>query len=134
MHYGVNTNPSPQTGTGNTPISINWLHSKAPQILLVMILWLSALAVPYQVFLYRNDFKNYYQLKTQQESLNIEYNQLLLEQQTFGSTPTIGSRALKLGMSPPDANKIVTLSIAPSTKHQNTQANSTSSPSVTDNE
>jgi cell division protein FtsL len=76
--------------------------------------WLFALLVPYQVHQYRTDFKKYYQLKSTQQKLNIEYSKLLLEQQTFGSTPTIGARAAEeLGMQAPAAYKVQTLSIAP---------------------
>lgn len=73
----------------------------------------SAMAVTYGVFEYRIQFKQLQQYKKQRDALNLEWGQLLIEQQTFGATTQIGGRAvLALHMYSPPASDTVTLSVA----------------------
>lgn len=78
-------------------------------ILLVVLLVGSAMSVSYQVFLYREEFKVLQDVRQEREKLDVEWGQLLIEQQTFGSTPQIGSRAvMSLRMySPPPSQTVV---------------------------
>ncbi len=78
-------------------------------VLLAILLVSSAMGVAHQVFLYREEFKQLQTVRQQREQLDVEWGQLLIEQQTFGSTPQIGSRAvMSLRMySPPPAQTVV---------------------------
>lgn len=69
----------------------------------------TAMAVAHQVFLYREEFKQLQEVRQQREKLDVEWGQLLIEQQTFGSTSQIGSRAVvSLRMySPPPSQTVV---------------------------
>ncbi len=78
-------------------------------IVLVVLLVGSAMSVAHQVFMYREEFKLLQDVRQDREKLDVEWGQLLIEQQTFGSTPQIGSRAvMSLRMySPPPAQTVV---------------------------
>lgn len=78
-------------------------------VLLVLCLVGTAMAVAHQVFLYREEFKQLQEVRQQREKLDVEWGQLLIEQQTFGSTSQIGSRAVvSLRMySPPPSQTVV---------------------------
>ena len=77
--------------------------------LLAIFLVSTAMAVAHQVFLYREEFKQLQDVRQQREKLDVEWGQLLIEQQTFGSTSQIGSRAVvSLRMySPPPSQTVV---------------------------
>ena len=79
------------------------------QVLLVLLLVGSAMAVTYQVFLYRQEFRQLQQVRQERANLDIEWGRLLIEQQTFGATAQIGGRAvMSLRMySPPPAQIVV---------------------------
>lgn len=79
------------------------------QVLLVFLLVGSAMAVTYQVFLYRQEFRQLQQVRQERANLDIEWGRLLIEQQTFGATAQIGGRAvMSLRMySPPPAQIVV---------------------------
>jgi cell division protein FtsL len=76
---------------------------------LVALIVGSALAVVYEVFLYRHEFKALQVVRQEREELDVEWGRLLIEQQTFGATAQIGSRAvMSLRMySPPAAQTVV---------------------------
>lgn len=78
-------------------------------VLLAVFLVGTAMAVAHQVFLYREEFKQLQDVRQQREKLDVEWGQLLIEQQTFGSTSQIGSRAVvSLRMySPPPSQTVV---------------------------
>ncbi|MEY2862390.1 MAG: hypothetical protein RLY58_97 [Pseudomonadota bacterium] len=76
----------------------------------------SALGVAYQVFLHRQTFQALQKANKQREALDVEWGRLLIEQQTFGATPQIGSRAVTfLRMYSPPAAQTVVLSTPTST-------------------
>ena len=78
-------------------------------VLLALLLVSTAMGVAHQVFLYREEFKQLQEVRQQREKLDVEWGQLLIEQQTFGSTSQIGSRAVvSLRMySPPPSQTVV---------------------------
>ena len=65
--------------------------------------------VVYQVYLYRHDFREFNTYMRDREDINAEWGRLLIEQQTFGATAQIGTRAVtQLRMySPPTAQTVV---------------------------
>lgn len=70
----------------------------------------SALSVAFQVNSTRQEFKVLQKAKQIRDQLDVEWGRLLIEQQTFGATSQIGSRAvIYLHMFSPPANQIMTL-------------------------
>lgn len=69
----------------------------------------SALAVVYEVFLHRHEFRELQKVRQEREALDAEWGRLLIEQQTFGATAQIGGRAvMSLRMyAPPPAQTVV---------------------------
>jgi cell division protein FtsL len=78
-------------------------------ILLTVGVLISAFMVVYQVYLYRHDFREFNTHMREREDINAEWGRLLIEQQTFGATAQIGTRAVtQLRMySPPTAQTVV---------------------------
>lgn len=71
----------------------------------------SAFMVVYQVFEYRHDYRGYNKLLREKDDLNAEWGRLLIEQQTFGATAQIGTRAVtQLRMYSPPASQTVVIS------------------------
>lgn len=71
----------------------------------------SAFMVVNQVFNYRHDYRGYNNLMKEKDDLNAEWGRLLIEQQTFGATAQIGSRAVtQLRMYSPPATQTVVIS------------------------
>lgn len=84
-----------------------------PVVLVVLIVG-SALAVVYGVFLYRHEFKALQVVRQERAELDVEWGRLLIEQQTFGATAQIGSRAvMSLRMYSPPATQTVVLTTPP---------------------
>lgn len=82
-------------------------------IVLVMLLTIlvNAFLVVHQVFQYRHDYRTYNKLMQDKDDLNAEWGRLLIEQQTFGATAQIGSRAVtQLRMYSPPATQTVVIS------------------------
>lgn len=77
--------------------------------ILTALVLASAFMVVYQVYLYRHDFKEFNTHMRDREDINAEWGRLLIEQQTFGATAQIGTRAVtQLRMySPPIAQTVV---------------------------
>lgn len=72
----------------------------------------SALSVAFQVNATRDEFKVLQKSKQIRDQLDVEWGRLLIEQQTFGATSQIGSRAvIYLHMFSPPANQVMTLEI-----------------------
>lgn len=78
-------------------------------VVLTAFILISAFMVVYQVYLYRHDFREYNAHMREREDINAEWGRLLIEQQTFGATAQIGTRAVtQLRMySPPTAQTVV---------------------------
>ena len=79
-----------------------------PLLLIISVVG-SAMLLAHQVFMYRQDFRALQQVQQARKQLDMEWGQLLIEQQTFGATPQIGSRAvMTLRMySPPPAQTVI---------------------------
>ena len=70
----------------------------------------SAFLVINQVFEYRHDYREYNQLLREKDDFNSEWGRLLIEQQTFGATAQIGTRAVtQLRMYSPPASQTVVI-------------------------
>ena len=78
-------------------------------LILLFLVFLSACMVAFQVFEYRFDYREYASYQRERDDLNAEWGRLLIEQQTFGATAQIGTRAVtQLRMySPPLAQTVV---------------------------
>ena len=86
--------------------------------ILLLIVMGSAFMVVLQVFEYRHDFRELNTYMREREDINAEWGRLLIEQQTFGATAQIGSRAVtQLRMFSPPAAKTVVISL-PTTSEQ----------------
>ncbi|WP_297423398.1 cell division protein FtsL [uncultured Acinetobacter sp.] len=80
--------------------------------LLVVFVFTSAMMVVFQVFEYRHDYRQLSSLNREKEALNAEWGRLLIEQQTFGATAQIGTRAVtQLRMYSPPAAQTVVISL-----------------------
>jgi len=70
----------------------------------------SALSVAFQVHATRQEFKVLQKSKQVRDQLEVEWGRLLIEQQTFGATTQIGSRAvIYLHMFSPPASQVMTV-------------------------
>ena len=61
---------------------------------LVALVFVSAMMVVFQVFEYRHDYRDLSAYMREKDDLNAEWGRLLIEQQTFGATAQIGTRAV----------------------------------------
>lgn len=78
---------------------------------LALLIVSSALAVVYEVFLYRHEFRELQTVRQEREALDADWGRLLIEQQTFGATAQIGGRAvmsLRMYAPPPSQTVVVT--------------------------
>ena len=86
---------------------------------LVALVFISAMMVVFQVFEYRHDYRELSSYMRERDDLNAEWGRLLIEQQTFGATAQIGTRAVtQLRMFSPPAAETVVISL-PMTAEQN---------------
>ena len=78
-------------------------------IILLVLVFVSAIMVVFHVFEYRHDYRELSAFNREKDDLNAEWGRLLIEQQTFGATAQIGTRAVtQLRMySPPVAQTVV---------------------------
>ncbi|RLL38284.1 cell division protein FtsL [Acinetobacter cumulans] len=76
---------------------------------MLILVFVSAIFVVFQVFEYRQDYRQLNTYIRERDDLNAEWGRLLIEQQTFGATAQIGTRAVtQLRMySPPVAQTVV---------------------------
>jgi cell division protein FtsL len=80
-------------------------------LLLCLVLG-SAVMVVFQVFEYRQDYRELSTYFKERDALNAEWGRLLIEQQTFGATAQIGTRAVtQLRMYSPPAAQTVVISL-----------------------
>ena len=63
-------------------------------IILLLLVFVSAIMVVFQVFEYRHDYRELSSFMRERDDLNAEWGRLLIEQQTFGATAHIGTRAV----------------------------------------
>ena len=81
-------------------------------IVLLALVFLSAIMVVFQVFEYRHDYRELSAFNRERDDLNAEWGRLLIEQQTFGATAQIGTRAVtQLRMHSPPAAQTVVISL-----------------------
>ncbi|OTG88401.1 cell division protein FtsL [Acinetobacter sp. ANC 4558] len=80
-------------------------------LLLILVLG-SAVMVVFQVFEYRHDYRQLSSYFRERDDLNAEWGRLLIEQQTFGATAQIGTRAVtQLRMYSPPTTQTVVISL-----------------------
>ncbi len=83
-----------------------------PIFMLIGLVLGSALALAYQVFLYRETFQTLQKAHQERNRLDNEWGRLLIEQQTFGAITQIGGRAvMALRMYSPPAHQTVTIRV-----------------------
>ena len=81
-------------------------------IILLVLVFVSAIMVVFQVFEYRHDYRELSAFNRERDDLNAEWGRLLIEQQTFGATAQIGTRAVtQLRMYSPPAAQTVVISL-----------------------
>ena len=81
-------------------------------IVLLILVFVSAIMVVFQVFEYRHDYRELSSFTREKDDLNAEWGRLLIEQQTFGATAQIGTRAVtQLRMYSPPAGQTVVISL-----------------------
>ena len=81
-------------------------------VILLVLVFISAMMVVFQVFEYRHDYREMSSFMRERDDLNAEWGRLLLEQQTFGATAQIGTRAVtQLRMYSPPAAQTVVISL-----------------------
>lgn len=83
-------------------------------VLLIIAVVGTAMAVVQQVFLYRQEFRALQEGRQERDALDDEWGRLLIEQQTFGATAQIGTRAVvSLRMYSPPPSQTVVLTTPP---------------------
>ena len=81
-------------------------------VILLVLVFISAMMVMFQVFEYRHDYREMSSFMRERDDLNAEWGRLLIEQQTFGATAQIGTRAVtQLRMYSPPAAQTVVISL-----------------------
>ena len=92
---------------------------KTEVVVLLLLVMGSAIMVVLQVFQYRHDYRELSSFYRERDDLNAEWGRLLIEQQTFGATAQIGTRAVtQLRMYSPPAAQTVVISIPTSTENK----------------
>lgn len=87
--------------------------------ILLLLVMVSAIMVVLQVFQYRHDYRELSSFYRERDDLNAEWGRLLIEQQTFGATAQIGTRAVtQLRMYSPPAAQTVVISLPTSTENK----------------
>ncbi|WP_230658762.1 cell division protein FtsL [Psychrobacter sp. I-STPA10] len=82
-------------------------------LIAIAIVWTAVMSAA-QIQTYRQDYKMLQDMQRQQRKLQVEYQRLLIEQQTFSATPQIANRAVtELGMySPTIEDKLIIQPVA----------------------
>lgn len=90
------------------------LKKSVTYAILLALVFISAVVVVFQVFEYRQDYRKLSTYLRERDDLNAEWGRLLIEQQTFGATAQIGTRAVtQLRMYSPPAAQTVVISLPP---------------------
>lgn len=88
-------------------------HKMITYAILLLLVFGSAILVVFQVFEYRHDYRELSSYMRDKDNLNAEWGRLLIEQQTFGATVQIGTRAVtQLRMYSPPVGQTVVISLA----------------------
>lgn len=88
-------------------------------VILLILVFFSAIMVVFQVFEYRHDYRELSSFTREKDDLNAEWGRLLIEQQTFGATAQIGTRAVtQLRMYSPPAAQTVVISLPMTSENQ----------------
>ena len=88
-------------------------------VILLVLVFISAMMVVFQVFEYRHDYREMSSFMRERDDLNAEWGRLLIEQQTFGATAQIGTRAVtQLRMYSPPAAQTVVISLPTTSEHK----------------
>lgn len=88
------------------------LRKSITYAILLLMVFVSAIFVVFQVFEYRQDYRKLSTYMRERDDLNAEWGRLLIEQQTFGATAQIGTRAVtQLRMYSPPINQTVVISL-----------------------
>jgi len=86
-----------------------WLKKVTIYLMLILMVFISAVFV---VFQYRQDNRKLSTYLRERDDLNAEWGRLLIEQQTFGATAQIGTRAVtQLRMYSPPVSQSVVISL-----------------------
>ena len=86
---------------------------------LLALVFASAFMVVFQVFKYRHDYRELNTFMREKDELNAEWGRLLIEQQTFGATAQIGTRAVtQLRMYSPPVSQTIVISSTPTQDKQ----------------
>lgn len=89
-----------------------WLKKVTIYLMLILMVFISAVFVVFQVFEYRQDNRKLSTYLRERDDLNAEWGRLLIEQQTFGATAQIGTRAVtQLRMYSPPVSQNVVISL-----------------------
>ena len=89
-----------------------WLKQACIYLVLILMVFISAVFVVFQVFEYRQDTRKLSTYLRERDDLNADWGRLLIEQQTFGATAQIGTRAVtQLRMYSPPATQTVVISL-----------------------
>ena len=81
-------------------------------VILLVLVFISAMMVVFQVFEYRHDYREMSSFMRERDDLNAECGRFMIEQQTFGATAPIGTRAVtQLRMYSPPAAQTVVISL-----------------------
>lgn len=100
-----------KSATSPSPFRIVLLDAIIVSLLVAGIIG-SALSVAFQAHQTRQEFKVWQKSKQIRDQLDVEWGRLLIEQQTFGATTQIGSRAvIYLHMYSPPASQTLTLTL-----------------------
>ena len=92
------------------------LYTVAMMLLVIAILW-TGVSVVEQIQTYHQQYGELQKLKKQFRQLQMEHQRMLIEQQTFGATAQIGSRAVtQLRMFSPPAAQTVVISLPMTSK------------------
>ncbi|UBX52667.1 cell division protein FtsL [Acinetobacter pseudolwoffii] len=89
-----------------------WLKKAIIYLVLMLMVFISAVFVVFQVFEYRQDTRKLSSYLRERDDLNADWGRLLIEQQTFGATAQIGTRAVtQLRMYSPPVSQSVVISL-----------------------
>ncbi len=111
MPNSSSTTMQKKPATNTTPFRIVLFDALIVSVLVAGIIG-SALSVAFQAHETRQEFKVWQKSKQIRDQLDVEWGRLLIEQQTFGATTQIGSRAvIYLHMYSPPASQILTLTL-----------------------
>ncbi len=89
-----------------------WLKPQICYGIIWLLIFFSATMVVFQVYEYRRDYRDWTAQLRERDSLNAEWGRLQIEQQTFGATAQVATRAVtQLRMYSPPAEQIVVISL-----------------------